>query len=148
MKIRKMSINDYNSVYQLWLNTPGMGLNTADDSIDGIKKYLIRNPQTCFVAEKDNEIIGVILSGHDGRRGYIYHMAVKNSERKQGIGRKLLDYAMNALKTEGITKVALVVFEQNENGNAFWESCGFSTRDDLVYRNKNIIELENINTGG
>lgn len=146
MIIRKMAIDDYDGVYKLWLNTPGMGLNTTDDSREGIEGYLYRNPNTCFVAEKENEIIGVIMSGHDGRRGYIYHASVKVSEREQGIGRALLESAMSALENEGIQKVALVVFMHNEIGNAFWEKCGFSSRDDLVYRNKSIRELIRIDT--
>lgn len=146
MQIRIMTKDDYESVYQLWLNTPGMGLNTLDDSIEGISKYLKRNPNTCFVAENDNEIIGVIMGGHDGRRGFIYHLAVKVSERNSGIGTKLVDNVMSALEKEGIHKVALVVYGKNEIGNAFWENIGFITREDLVYRNKNITELEHIDT--
>lgn len=85
MKIRKMTIDDYDGIYRLWTDTPGLGLNAADDSRDGIQKYLLRNPNTCFVAEKNAAVIGVIMSGHDGRRGYIYHTAVKVSERNKGI---------------------------------------------------------------
>lgn len=146
MTIRKMAIADYEKVYDLWLNTPGMGLNTTDDSYAGIKKYLQRNPDTCFVAEKQGQIIGVILSGHDGRRGFIHHTAVKVSERKQGIGEALVNRAMEALEAEGINKVAMVVFDKNQIGNHFWEKRGFTTRKDLVYRNKNIRELERIDT--
>ena len=141
MIIRNMTTDDYEGVYRLWLNTPGMGLNTTDDSGEGIQKYLDRNPNTCFVAERDREVIGVILSGHDGRRGFIYHAAVKVSERGSGIGSRLVDTAMSALEKEGINKVALVVYGRNESGNVFWEKCGFTVRDDLVYRNKNINEL-------
>ena len=146
MQIRKMTIADYDGVYSLWINTQGMGLNTADDSKGGIEKFLLRNHDTCFVAEKDSEIIGVILSGHDGRRGYIYHLAVKMSERKQGIGNALLESAMKALENAGINKAALVVFEKNKIGNEFWENQGFTTRGDLVYRNKSITEFERILT--
>jgi len=102
MIIRKMKIDDYDCVYDLWLNTPGMGLNNLDDSRQGIEKYLKRNPETCFVAEKDNMIIGVILCGNDGRRGYIHHTAVSVSERRSGVGTALVDAAMNALKSEGL----------------------------------------------
>ena len=141
-----MNIDDYSEVYNLWINTPGMGLNTTDDSEAGIKKYLDRNPTTCFVAEDNGGIIGVILSGHDGRRGFIHHTAVKVWERNRGIGSALVDHAMTALKNEGINKVALVVFDKNEIGNAFWEKCGFTCRDDLRYRNKNINDLTRIDT--
>ena len=76
VNIRVMTINDYDGVYDLWINTPGMGLNTTDDSREGIAKYLRRNPTTSFVAECEGTIIGVIMAGHDGRRGYIHHTAV------------------------------------------------------------------------
>lgn len=142
--IRIMNISDYEKVYDLWLHTPGMGLNKTDDSREGIEKYLLRNPNTCFVAEEDGEIIGVIMSGHDGRRGFIHHTAVKAQYRRQGIGKKLVDSALKALEGEGIHKVALVAFETNVSGNAFWEHVGFTGRDDLVYRNKNIHELERV----
>ena len=142
MQIRKMLISDYNSVYNLWLNTPGMGLNATDDSIAGIEKYLLRNPNTCFVAENNNEIMGVILSGHDGRRGLIYHMAVKVSERGQGLGSALLEHAMDALNNEGISKVYIIVFKNNLAGNAFWEKRGFIIPDESLYRAKEIIPIE------
>lgn len=143
--IRIMNISDYEKVYDLWLHTTGMGLNKTDDSREGIEKYLLRNPNTCFVAEEDGEIIGVIMSGHDGRRGFIHHTAVKAEYRGQGIGKKLVDSALKALEGEGIHKVALVAFETNVSGNAFWEHIGFTGREDLVYRNKNIHELERVN---
>ncbi|MBR6703808.1 MAG: GNAT family N-acetyltransferase [Lachnospiraceae bacterium] len=146
MKIRLMTINDYEKVYQLWLSCAGMGLNNLDDSREGIARYLRRNPDTCFVAEKSDEIIGVIIAGHDGRRGFIYHTAVDPDHRKQGIATKLVDAAMDALKANGITKAALVVFARNDVGNAFWEKAGFTAREDLVYRNKAIAELIRIDT--
>lgn len=138
MQIRKMTIIDYEGVYKLWTNTPGMGMRSVDDSKEGVAKYLNRNPETCFVAESENEIIGVILSGHDGRRGFIHHTAVSEAVRKQGIGTALLNAAIEALKKQGINKVALVAFCTNKLGNSFWESQGFIERTDLVYRNKSL----------
>lgn len=144
--IRVMSIADYDAVYNLWMNTPGMGLNSTDDSREGIEKYLKRNPVSNFVAEDNGTIIGVIMSGHDGRRGYIYHIAVLPAYRNQGIAKRLVDCAMSALDEEGINKVALVAFKKNDTGNGFWESIGFAERHDLVYRNKNIHVLNRIDT--
>ena len=131
-----MVIGDYEAVYDLWKRTAGMGLNDVDDSKTGIEKYLRRNPTTCFVAEKNETIIGVILSGHDGRRGYVHHMAVDEKLRGNGVGSMLLKSAMDALKAEGITKAALLVFAENEIGNAFWESKGFMAHSELLYRNR------------
>lgn len=145
-EIRIMTAEDYAGVYDLWINTAGMGLNGTDDSRDGIEKYLKRNPKTCFVAEDSGKIVGVIMAGHDGRRGYIYHTAVLSTYRNQGIATALVEHAMSALDEEGINKAALVVFEKNETGNAFWEKRGFCMRDDLVYRNKNIHNLVRMDT--
>lgn len=144
--IRVMTIADYDQVYDLWMNTPGMGLNSTDDSREGIERYLKRNPTSSFVAECNGAIVGVILSGHDGRRGYIHHTAVLPSYRNQGIAKKLVECAISALDAEGINKAALVVFKKNEIGNGFWESIGFAKREDLVYRNKNIHDLVRIDT--
>lgn len=146
MNIRSFQQEDYESAFQLWANTPGMGLNTTDDSREGILRYIKRNPSTCFVAENEGVIVGTILAGHDGRRGFIYHLAVHPEHRHAGIGTALTQRAMEALEQEGIHKVALVVFEGNDGGNAFWEKQGFLKRDDLTYRNKSLKELHKIET--
>ena len=146
MKIRKMVIADYDEVYLLWMSCVGMGLNNIDDSKDGIEKFFKRNPDTCLVAETENKIVGVLLAGNDGRRGYIYHTAVNSQFRKQGIARRLVDNVIQALEQCRINKVALVVFDRNENGNAFWERLGFTVREDLIYRNKSIKEMIRIDT--
>ncbi|MBO5253414.1 MAG: GNAT family N-acetyltransferase, partial [Clostridia bacterium] len=83
---------------------------------------------------------------HDGRRGYIYHTAVLPAFRQQGIAKALVQHTLDALNAEDIHKAALVVFKRNALGNAFWEKLGFSERDDLVYRNVSIHELERIDT--
>jgi len=138
VEIRLMSIMDYDRVYDLWIHAPGMRMNSTDDSRDGIAAYLKRNPTTCFVAESDDKIVGVIMAGHDGRRGFIYHTAVMEEYRGLGIGKKLVEHAMDALEREGIHKVALLVRPENDLGNEFWEHMEFIRRDDIVYRNKEL----------
>ncbi|MDR2752055.1 MAG: GNAT family N-acetyltransferase [Clostridiales bacterium] len=144
--IRQMAPEDYAQVYNLWISTPGMGLNNVDDSPEGISRLIKRNPTTCLVALSEGEIIGVILCGHDGRRAYIYHTAVKVSERGRGVGRALVERLLDALRKESISKVALVVFTRNDSGNQFWEKLGFKARNDLVYRNLAIATLTRIDT--
>lgn len=146
MQYRKMLIDDYDKIYLIWMSCKGMGLNNLDDSKEGIKRFLNRNPNTCFVAVEDETINGVIMAGHDGRRGYIYHTAVSPACRYQGIGTKLVDKVLAELQSERITKVALVVFSQNNDGNEFWEKQGFTIRNDLAYRNKSLIEMIRIDT--
>lgn len=146
MIIRKMTLKDYEAVYGLWLSCKGMGLNSVDDSREGIEKFLRRNPDTCFVAEYEDKIVGAVIAGSDGRRGYIYHTAVSPEQRRQGIASKLVEAVMSALEDIGIAKAALVVFDRNADGNAFWEKSGFTVREDLVYRNKSIAEMVRIDT--
>lgn len=143
--IRKMTIADYDSVYSLWLSCKGMGLNDLDDSREGIERFLMRNPDTCFVAE-DGDIVGVIIAGNDGRRGYIYHTAVREERRREGIASALVEAALDGLKRCGINKAALVVFDRNTLGNSFWEKHGFTVRNDLVYRNRALTEIRRIDT--
>jgi len=135
--IREMTIDDYDGVYQLWTSIQGVGVS-PDDTREGVEKYLRRNPTTCFVAEESGEIVGVILAGHDGRRGYIYHVAVVENKRGRGVGRELAASALAALKEKGIRKVGLMAFRDNALGNGFWAKQGFDERADLVYRNKEI----------
>lgn len=146
MNIRIMTIEDYEKVYTLWLSCEGMGLNNLDDSRDGIERFLNRNPETCFVAENDNRIVGVIIVGNDGRRGYIYHTAVDQNYRHNGIATKLVNKAISVLKSIGINKTALVVFGRNTVGNSFWEKLGFTVRDDLIYRNLTMVDMIKIDT--
>ena len=121
-------------------------MNDLDDSLQGISSFLARNPQTCLLVKQAGKIVGVILVGSDGRRGYIYHTAVHPDYRRQGIAKRLVEKSLAALEELGIHKVALVVFEKNQKGNDFWEKLGFTVREDLVYRNKTISQMTRIDT--
>ncbi len=138
MLVRIMTIDDYPAVYALWQSTAGIGLRSLDDSAEGIIRFLRRNPNTSFVALADQSLVGAILCGHDGRRGYIYHTAVHPFHQNKGIGKSLVNAALEALQAEGIHKAALVSYNDNNLGIAFWQALGFEQRSDLVYLNKAI----------
>ena len=138
--LRLMTTDDHEQAYALWHGLGGVGLRSLDDSEEGIVKFLYRNPTTCFVAVEDDKIIGTILCGHDGRRGYIYHLAVAEEYRRKGIASQLLLNACEALKKEGIHKAGMLVFKQNEAGNAFWDRYGWDIRTDVYYRNLSLNE--------
>ncbi len=131
--VRLVTIGDYDDLLKLWNSTEQSrrALNPVDDSRDGIERYLRRNPNTCFAAVQDGGIIGVILTGHDGRRGIIHHMCVHPEFRRMGIAAHLVSLAEEALKKEGIQKVFGLVFVDNEEGNRFWEKQGYSLRTNL-----------------
>ena len=138
--IRKVTTEDYDQLLALWNSTEQSrrALNPVDDSREGIERYLKRNSDTCFAAVSDGKIIGVILTGHDGRRAIIHHMCVHPDHRRMGIAGRLVKEAEQALKKEGIQKIFGLVFKDNDTANAFWESQGYSLRTNLNYRNKSL----------
>lgn len=141
--IKTMTISDYPDLFTLWKNTPNMGLRSLDDSKEGISAFLKRNPNTSFTAYEDGQLVGAILCGHDGRRGYIYHTVVLPKYRNRGIASSLVEMAVNALKEEGITRVCLNVMETNEQGKSFWLGKGWEKKDFLGFYSKSVTEKEN-----
>lgn len=141
--IRAMTIEDYDQVYQMWMQIKGFGIRSIDDSREGIERFLRRNPTTSVVAEWDGKIVGGILCGHDGRRGCFYHVCVLPQYRRHGIGKKMVVYAMEALKAEAVNNVTLIAFAKNDVGNAFWNTIGWNKREDLNYYDF-ILNEENI----
>lgn len=131
--IRVMTIEDYDGVHALWMKIKGFGIRSIDDSREGVKRFLKRNPTTSVVAVEDGKIVGSILCGHDGRRGCLYHVCVDEAYRMRGIGKSMVVKAMEALKAEHINKVSLIAFTQNDIGNAFWKEIGWTKREDLNY---------------
>ena len=141
--IRVMTIEDYDEIFALWMKIKGFGIRSVDDSREGIDRFLRRNPTTSIVAVEDGKIVGSILCGHDGRRGCFYHVCVDPDYRMRGIGRTMVVKAMEALKEEEINKVCLIAFAENDIGNAFWNTIGWTKRLDLNYYDFTLNE-ENI----
>ncbi len=131
--IRTMTIDDYDEVYALWKKIHGFGIRSIDDSREGIRRFLERNPTTSVVAVEEERVVGAILCGHDGRRGCLYHVCVSEGYRRRGIGKAMVVRAMEALKAEGISNVSLIAFAKNDIGNAFWNTIGWKERLDLNY---------------
>ena len=141
--VRIMTMEDYEGVYALWKKIKGFGIRSIDDSKEGVARFLKRNPTTSVVAEKDGRIVGSILCGHDGRRGCLYHVCVDEDYRRHGIGKRMVVFAMKALKEEKINKVSLIAFTENDIGNAFWNTIGWTERLDVNYYDF-ILNEENI----
>ena len=128
---RTMHPSDYEQALQLWQSLPGMGLSSADEK-ENILDFLQKNPSTCFVTLKDGNLIGTILGGSDGRRGYIYHLAVQQCEQNKGLGKKLMELCLNEFRKSDIQKCHIFVISDNAEGIAFWEKVGWQLRDDIL----------------
>jgi ribosomal protein S18 acetylase RimI-like enzyme len=131
MKIMEMTIEDYGEVFALWRSSKGIGLHDDVDSKDGIAGYLQRNCGLSFVARQGDRVVGAVLCGHDGRRGYLHHLAVDAEYRKKGIGKALVEQVIAKLQKAGIHKCHIFVFADNDVGRQFWGRIGWSRRDDL-----------------
>jgi len=133
--IRPFTMADYAAAYALWQATEGIGLSSADRP-EAIARYLQRNPGLSFVAYRGDVLIGAVLCGHDGRRGYLHHLAVAPEHRRRGIGRALVEHCLRALANEGIAKCHLFVLRQNEKAIHFWQHLQWVERVELVVFSK------------
>lgn len=130
MVIVPLVIEDYDDVYAFWRNIEGMGLSGAD-SREGITAYLNRNPGMSMVARNGDTVAGTILCGHDGRRGFIHHLAVAEEFRGRGLGTQLVEGCKKNFRKAGIQKCHIFIYTDNESGKEFWRSEEWKERDDL-----------------
>jgi N-acetylglutamate synthase len=138
IEIRPFTMEAFDRVYALWQQSEGIGLSEAD-SPKNIQAYLSRNPGMSFIATAGDTVIGAALCGHDGRRGYLYHLAVHPQSRRRSVGRRLVDQCLAALQREGIHKCHIFVFRENQEGIAFWKSVGWTPRSDIGLISKSIM---------
>jgi putative acetyltransferase len=130
--LQPMASADYAAVRSLWDVTEGMALNESD-SPEAIARFLERNPGlSLLVRSPAGEVVGAILCGHDGRRGYLHHLAVASSERGRGLGRELVNKCLCQLRGLGIAKCNIYLFATNHAGRSFWLHEGWAVRDDLI----------------
>ena len=120
-----MTISDHDKVLTFWKTIDGLSID-ASDELPIFERYLLRNPKLSYLAEIDNVIIGTIKCAHDGRRGYIHHMAVSPKYRSLGIAKCLFSYSLKELKNQGIFKCNLYVLDTNPNALSFWKHNGWN----------------------
>jgi ribosomal protein S18 acetylase RimI-like enzyme len=129
--VRVMQIADLPAARTLWEKTESVGL-TPDETPPMLAAFLTRNPGISSVAMSDDgRLLGAMLGGHDGRRGYLYHLAVVPEYRGRGLARSLVAHSLGALAAEGIAKASVMVYADNKPGLAFWERLGWNHREDL-----------------
>ena len=138
INFREMIITDYENAIALWRSLPGIGLSSADEKSE-IAKFLNKNPTSCWIAEHDSKLVGTILGGSDGRRGYIYHLAVNQSFQNQRVGKSLLQRCLQTFRKIGIQKCHLLVIPDNTDGIAFWKHARWVLRDDVLVMSKELI---------
>ena len=129
--VRAFQARDIPNAIQLWSQTEGVSL-LLEETPDFLVAFLDRNPGlSSAVVGADGKLIGALLGGDDGRRGYLYHLAVNPAHRGTGLGRALVRRTTTALAERGIAKATIMVFSNNSEGAAFWEHLGWKARHDL-----------------
>jgi ribosomal protein S18 acetylase RimI-like enzyme len=124
------TMDRYDSAMTLWRQCDGVGISESD-SRPHIAYFLQRNPGLSFVALANDSLVGTILCGHDGRRGYIHHLAVHPDYRRRGIGRQLVAQSLSQLQKTGVLKCHLFVKADNAGGITFWRRVGWFSRPEL-----------------
>jgi ribosomal protein S18 acetylase RimI-like enzyme len=140
MLIEELRMSDYAEAYALWSRTEGMGLSDAD-APESVARYLSRNPGTSTVAREGDHVVATALAGHDGRRGYLHHVAVDPAFRGRGLGRDVVARSIRLLREAGIERCHLFIFGKNETGQAFWRAVGWRERTDLRIYSRDTGEL-------
>ena len=130
MRIEAFSMGDYEEAAALWAAMPEIGLDDAD-ARENMDRFLARNPGMSFVARHEGKVVGAVLCGHDGRRGYLHHLAVLPQHRNRGLGRDLVDRCLRALAAAGIQRCNIFIYAENEDGKRFWRKTGWSTYEGL-----------------
>lgn len=140
MIIREMKIEDYEEVYKMWQITTKRALSKADEKPQ-MERYLRHNAGMSQVAVIDGKIVGTVLAGHDGRRGFIHHMAVVPEYRRRRIGHALAETAIKKIGEQGIDKTHIFCYQNNETGQSFWRDFGFEKREDVFVYSFNNEEI-------
>ncbi|MFG8562831.1 GNAT family N-acetyltransferase [Pseudomonas paraeruginosa] len=131
MQLRSVIAADHPALFALWSRTPGIRIR-AEDEYPFFVAYLERNPGLSLLVESAGVVIACLMAGHDGRRGYLQHLAVDPAYRRQGLARRLLDEALARLAREGIGKSHVFVLDAAEQALAFWQTqAGWQRREDI-----------------
>ena len=129
--IQSMRESDLPSVLAFWKSIPGVGLNESDTT-EHLRNFLDRNPDLSLVVRDGDEVIAAVLCGHDGRRGYLHHLAVAAKHQRRGIGTQLIEQSIANLRELKILKCNIFVYAENDDGRDFWTANGWFDRTDLT----------------
>ncbi|MEF3302973.1 GNAT family N-acetyltransferase [Paenibacillus sp. GYB003] len=137
MEVAEMELGHYEQMIELWNETEGLVLSEADAK-PNIERFLRRNAGLSFVCMQDERVVGTIMCGHDGRRGFLYHVAVSRELRGNGIAKRLVERSLDGLRAAGVDKCHLFTLESNDIGNRYWSGTGWERRSGILLYSKDV----------
>ena len=121
---REFLIEDYDAALHLWQRVEGLEVAEGDER-EGVAQFVVRNPGLSRVAIDGSTLVGVVMCGHDGRRGHIYHLAVDPAYRRYGLGKRLVQECLDGLRRAGVVRAIILVADYNLGGAEFWKRAGW-----------------------
>ena len=137
IRTREFSIDDYEAAIDLWQKVEGLDIAEGDDR-ESVRRFLGQNPGLSRVATDGSRMVGVALCGHDGRRGYIYHLAVDPKYQGRRLGKRLVTECLEGLRRTGLERATIMVADDNPRGREFWKRCGWEEIDGAIAMGKDI----------
>jgi N-acetylglutamate synthase len=137
IQTREFLINDYEAAVELWKRVEGLDIAEGDDR-ESIRRFLEQNRGLSRVATNGSTIVGAALCGHDGRRGYIYHLAVDPAYQGRQLGKRLVEECLDGLRRAGLERANILVAKDNPRGRDFWKRTGWEDLDGAVAMGRDI----------
>jgi len=137
IEILPMAVDDLEAVAVVWNATEGVGMNESDGP-EQLRGFLDRNPGLSLIARDGSRLVGAVLCGHDGRRGFLYHLAVLTDYRKRGLGRAMVDRCLKSLSMLGLLRCNILIYVDNHSGEQFWKKAGWYDRSELKLLQRDI----------
>jgi len=136
-EIRIMEVMDIPSSIELWKNMKGLAIR-GSDNIRDLSEHVKMNPKHNFVAMSDDQLIGTVLGGFDGRRGYIYHLAVHQDFRRKNIAKELMERCFQSFREINVTKCHMMVLKDNTEAQEFYARIGCELRNEILVYSKTL----------
>jgi len=129
--VREISPGDYEALVAFWAKIDGIELDSTETQ-ERFQFFLMRNKGKSFLVIENGEIVGACLASHNGRRGFLNHLAVAQTHRRKGLARKLVDSCLQKLQSDGIRKIYVVLLKDNTEGQVFWKHMGWSQHHEYL----------------
>jgi ribosomal protein S18 acetylase RimI-like enzyme len=138
VSIQDLTVSDLNEAISLWRTIPELNFSVEFDTEKRLLRFLLKNQNFSTIAKLENQIVGALLCGNDGRRGFFYHIGVSPDFRNQKIATRMVKYSFKKLRHDDIDTCFLFTSQFYSEAQAFWKSMGFEYASHVMYQSRAI----------